>query len=99
MLSGKNKILDEQLRAVILCGGHGSRMGDVTKSIPKTLVKIQNEPILWYSILKLYEVGFRKFIFPLGYKGSLIRQYVVQELSYLHYLMSLVDFAFLIVFV
>jgi len=40
--------------AVILCGGKGSRLGELGKRIPKTLVKVQNKPILWYilNILK-----------------------------------------------
>ena len=38
--------------AVILCGGKGTRLGSITKKIPKSLVKIQNKPIIWY-ILKV----------------------------------------------
>jgi len=36
--------------AVILCGGKGSRLGELGKSIPKTLVKVQNRTILWYIL-------------------------------------------------
>ena len=38
--------------AVILCGGRGTRLGSVTKKIPKSLVKIKGKPIIWY-ILKI----------------------------------------------
>ena len=34
--------------AVILCGGKGTRLGELGKKFPKTLVKIQGKPILWY---------------------------------------------------
>ena len=35
---------------VILCGGLGSRMGNLTKSLPKTLIEINNQPIIMIKI-------------------------------------------------
>ena len=64
------------MQAVILCGGRGSRLGSVTDKIPKSLVEVRGKPILWYTFLNLYHHGFRDFIFPLGYKGDMIREYV-----------------------
>jgi len=66
---------------VILCGGKGSRMGNITTMVPKSLALIQGNPILWYIILSLYMDGFRRFILPLGYKGEMIRDYVDANLS------------------
>ena len=46
----------EEIRtAVILCGGRGTRLGSITKKIPKSLVEIKGKPIIWYilRILKL----------------------------------------------
>ena len=34
--------------AVILCGGRGTRLGVLGNKLPKTLVKLNNKPILWY---------------------------------------------------
>ena len=62
--------------AVILCGGKGTRLGSITKKIPKSLVKIKNKPIMWY-ILKILKInGFNQFILPVGYKGNLIEKYL-----------------------
>ena len=36
--------------AVILCGGKGTRLGNLGKKLPKTLVKVQGKPIIWYII-------------------------------------------------
>ena len=36
--------------AVILCGGKGTRLGAIGKKIPKTLVKIHGNSIIWYII-------------------------------------------------
>ena len=45
--------------AVVLCGGKGSRLGSLSKKIPKTLVKIQKKEILWYIIKFLGFSGFK----------------------------------------
>ena len=50
----KLSVNKETRTAVILCGGRGTRLGLIAKTIPKSLVKIQNKPIIWYilNILK-----------------------------------------------
>ena len=47
---------------VILCGGKGTRAGQITAKIPKPLIKIGNRPILWH-VMKIYSrFGFNDFI-------------------------------------
>ena len=43
----------KNMKAVILAGGFGSRLEEITKEIPKPLVKVGKYPILIY-ILKIY---------------------------------------------
>jgi glucose-1-phosphate cytidylyltransferase len=62
--------------AVILCGGKGTRLGNLSKKLPKTLVKIQGKPIIWYIINTLKKYKFNHFILPLGYKGHKIKKYL-----------------------
>ncbi len=63
------------LKTVILCGGYGMRMREVTEDIPKPLAIIGGRPILWH-IMKIYSrYGFNDFILPLGYKGEKIKEY------------------------
>jgi glucose-1-phosphate cytidylyltransferase len=63
------------MKAVILCGGLGTRLREETEFRPKPLVEIGGKPILWH-IMKLYaHQGFRDFILALGYKGNLIKEY------------------------
>ena len=49
--------------AVILCGGKGTRLGQLGKKIPKPLVKIHGYPIIWYIINILKRNSFNHFAF------------------------------------
>jgi len=63
------------VKAVILAGGFGTRMGVETASRPKALVEIGGRPILWH-ILKIYEAhGITDFVVCAGYAGHLIAEY------------------------
>ena len=61
---------------VILCGGRGTRLQEHTKSIPKPLVEIGGEPIVWHVIQIYAAQGFKRFLLCTGYKGELIDEYV-----------------------
>ena len=63
------------LKAVILAGGLGSRLGEETDIRPKPMVHIGDRPILWH-ILKIYgHYGINDFIICLGYKAFSIKEY------------------------
>jgi glucose-1-phosphate cytidylyltransferase len=64
---------------VILCGGRGTRLQEHTKSIPKPLVEIGGEPIVWHVIQIYAAQGFRSFMLCTGYKGELIEEYVASR--------------------
>ena len=61
--------------AMILCGGQGTRLRDVTEVLPKPMVPVGRQPILWH-IMKGYAAhGVRRFILCLGYKSDVIIDY------------------------
>ena len=65
------------MKVVILCGGKGLRMHEITEDVPKPLAKVCGMPMLWH-IMKLYKhYGFDDFILLLGYKGEKIKEYFV----------------------
>jgi len=68
--------MSKQRTAVILCGGRGTRLGDLGKKLPKTLVKIQGKEILWYILKVLKKNNFNHVVLPVGYKNNLIKQFV-----------------------
>lgn len=70
------------MKVVILAGGLGTRLGEMTEVKPKPMVEIGGRPILWH-IMKTYAAhGFNEFVIALGYKGEVIKNYF---LNYHHY--------------
>ena len=63
------------MKAVILCGGLGTRLREETEFRPKPMVEIGGKPILWH-IMKIYShYGIKDFVLSLGYKGEMIKEY------------------------
>jgi glucose-1-phosphate cytidylyltransferase len=66
---------NQDLQVVILCGGMGTRIRDVTDDIPKPMIPIGGKPIVWHVMQGYARHGFRRFILCLGYKGWSIKQF------------------------
>jgi glucose-1-phosphate cytidylyltransferase len=63
------------MKTVILCGGYGTRIRDVSDDLPKPMIPIGNFPILWH-IMKYYSTyGHTDFILCLGYKSIVIKDF------------------------
>jgi glucose-1-phosphate cytidylyltransferase len=61
--------------AMILCGGQGTRLRSVSEILPKPMVEIGSQPIIWH-ILKIFSAwGVNRFILCLGYKRELFLDY------------------------
>lgn len=43
---------------MVMAVGGGSRMMDLTSSIPKALLPVGNKPLIWYPLNLLEQVGF-----------------------------------------
>ncbi len=51
------------MKVVILAGGRGTRLAEITETIPKPMVEIGPQSILWH-IMKLFaHYGLKEFIF------------------------------------
>ncbi len=65
------------MKAVILTGGRGTRFAEETDHLPKPLIRVGEEPVIWH-VMKIYaEAGINEFIMCLGYKGYLLKQYFI----------------------
>ena len=67
------------MKAVILAGGLGTRMSELTKTIPKPMVTINKKPILIYIMEHYYKFGVKEFYVALGYKGNQIEKYFAKN--------------------
>lgn len=65
----------EQMKAVILAGGLGTRLAEETSIRPKPMVEIGGRPILWHIMKTYNHYGVRRFVICLGYKGEMIKEY------------------------
>lgn len=63
------------MKAVILCGGKGTRLKEETEVRPKPMVQIGNRPVLWHIMKTYAHYGFKDFVICLGYKGHMIKEY------------------------
>lgn len=71
-----------QMKTVILCGGYGTRIRDVSDDIPKPMIPVGNLPVLWH-IMKYYATyGHKEFILCLGYKGKVIKDFFLNYEAY-----------------
>ncbi|MBU2043672.1 MAG: glucose-1-phosphate cytidylyltransferase [Candidatus Omnitrophica bacterium] len=63
------------MKAVILCGGRGTRIREVSEFLPKPMLTVGGRPLLWH-IMKIYDhYGIKDFILSLGYKGWAIKEF------------------------
>lgn len=65
------------MKAVILCGGHGTRIRDVADDIPKPMIPLGGLSILW-RIMKYYAcAGHSDFVLCLRHKSHVIKNFFI----------------------
>lgn len=69
----------ERMKAVILCGGQGTRLREETEFKPKPMVPVGGMPILWHIMKTYSHFGVRDFVLCLGYRGEMIKQYFLNQ--------------------
>jgi glucose-1-phosphate cytidylyltransferase len=63
------------VKVVIFCGGMGVRMGEATQRIPKPMLPVGAQPILWHIMRWYASWGHTEFILCLGYRAELVKEY------------------------
>ena len=59
-------------KTIILCGGKGTRLGNLGEIVPKTLVDFHGKPILYHKLNHSIQQGFDEFIIATGYKSEMV---------------------------
>lgn len=60
---------------VIMVGGEGLRLGELTRDTPKTLLKVGGKPILQTILERLEYFGFRNIVLCTGYLSETIEEF------------------------
>ncbi len=71
----KEKLSRVSVKAVILCGGEGTRMRPLTLTIPKPMLPLGYKPILEHTVNFFKRYGINDFILAIGYLGETIVKY------------------------
>lgn len=60
---------------VLMVGGLGTRLGDLTTNCPKPMLKVGGKPVLELIVENLKEHGFSDFIFCVNFRAEMIEEY------------------------
>ncbi len=63
------------MKAVILAGGKGTRLGELTREIPKPMIRLAGKPVLEYQINLLKKYGITEIIILSNYLADVIEDY------------------------
>lgn len=63
------------MKVVLFCGGLGTRIREYSEAIPKPMVPIGHQPILWHVMQYYSQYGHNDFVLCLGYKANVIKDY------------------------
>ena len=60
---------------MVLCAGLGTRLGELTREIPKAMLALQGQPLLAYLLGNLRQHGFHEIAINLHFKPEMIREH------------------------
>ena len=63
------------MKVVLFCGGLGTRIREYPEAIPKPMIPIGHQPILWHVMQYYTHYGHRDFVLCLGYKANVVKDY------------------------
>jgi mannose-1-phosphate guanylyltransferase/phosphomannomutase len=78
------------MKAMVLAAGAGSRMGDLTRDVPKPMLMVQGRPILEHILRNLGRHGFTEIVLNLHHHPQVIQDhfgdgsFLGLSLTYLH---------------
>lgn len=64
------------MNAIILCGGLSTRLGEITKSVPKILLDIGGRTVLDWQLEKLKSIGVKEVVLAAGHLAGVLKDTV-----------------------
>ena len=69
------------MKAMILAAGFGKRLGHLTQSTPKPLIKVKGQPLIKYHLSKLLAADYSQIVINTHYLSDEIINYVENEFN------------------
>lgn len=63
------------MKVVLFCGGLGTRIREYSEAVPKPMIPIGSQPILWHVMDYYSQYGHNEFVLCLGYKANTIKEF------------------------
>jgi glucose-1-phosphate cytidylyltransferase len=63
------------MKVVLFCGGLGTRIREYSETIPKPMIPVGHQPILWHVMDYYSQFGHRDFVLCLGHKANTIKEF------------------------
>ena len=61
------------MNAIILCGGLSTRLGDITKTVPKILLEIGNKTVLEWQLENIKTLGINTVVLAAGHLSDVLQ--------------------------
>ena len=66
------------MKVVLFCGGLGMRIRDYSETVPKPMIPIGHQPILWHVMQYYSHYGHNDFVLCLGYKANVVKDFFLR---------------------
>jgi dTDP-glucose pyrophosphorylase len=62
-------------KAVLLAAGRGTRMRELTETLPKPMLKVRGKPVLQHIVEGLREAGLSDFLIVVGWHAEVVKEF------------------------
>lgn len=69
------------MKVVLFCGGLGTRIREYSETVPKPMIPVGHQPILWHVMQYYSHYGHKDFTLCLGYKAGTIKEFFLTNRS------------------
>jgi len=67
------------MKVVLFCGGLGTRIREFSEAVPKPMIPIGHQPILWHIMDYYSRYGHHDYVLCLGYKANTIKDFFLSN--------------------
>lgn len=72
----------EKILTIVLAGGKGTRIQNISTEVPKPMILLENKPVLHHIIKNVRKYGIRNFLFKTSYLSEKIENYFQNGQNY-----------------